>query len=195
MGIVVLKKVQINLELTTKINQRIIESGWPKEVPIIKTEFIDIRKQSEKSWSITVNKPVSYSDFREYLLELYGEGFKPISEMGAKSPKLLSLDEPQDEGFILVWAGKNSDYTVETFWKKSTIMNASGEVVEDDYVTILLYSNQDDEIHFGDEVDSENIDIETMSGDTNFLSGDSIDLSGDNISTSGDVFEEDRNER
>ena len=195
LGVILFKKVQMNLELSAKVEESIIETGWPEEVPIIKSDSINITKQDEGSWSITINKPVSYDDFRNYLLDLYDEGFKPISEMGAKSPKLLAMVEPQEEGFVLVWAGRSSEYTVEAFWKKGTTTNVSDEITEDDYVTILLYSSTDKEDNFEKndiyEDDTENADT---SGDITLDSGDSVNSSGDIVPTSGEEVLEVGNE-
>lgn len=189
LGIILLKDIKNNIEITAKVEQSIIEAGWPQEVPIINSEFIKIDEQSSGSWSINFNKPVSYDVFREYLIDLYAEGFKPISEFGSKNPKLLSLEEPTEDGFILFWSGQNSKYTIETYWQKIDDTNDSSEITEDDYLTILLYSN------FVDDIYQENFEDENISGDNTLNSGDDSIFSGDKVITSGEFILEDRNER
>ena len=198
LSIILLKKFKINSELNAILEQNIIDSGWPKSVPLIKSEFLKINKQGENSWAININEPVGYEFFREYLIELYNTGFKPIAETESKSPKLLSLEEPSEDGFILFWAGQNSEYIVEAFWQKNDLVNYSGEELDDDSVTIFLYLIDEEKISVEDVVIPEK-DVEIVSGDVFWDSGDELnsgEILIENETTSGEWFIlEDINER
>ena len=188
LSIILLKKFKINSELNAVLEQNIIDSGWPKSVPLIKSEFLKINKQGENSWAININEPVDYEFFREYLIELYNMGFKPIAETESKSPKLLSLEEPSEDGFILFWAGQNSEYIIEAFWQKNDLVNYSGEELDDDSVTVFLYLIDEEKTSVENVVIPEK-DVEIVSGDVFLNSGDDLnsgEILIENETTSGE---------
>ena len=190
LSIIGLKGFKSNLEMRNIMEQNISASGWPVDVPIIKSEILSISKVDSMSWAIHISKPISYSIFREYLIELYNEGFKPIHELGAESPKLLSHEIPDEEDFLLFWAGMSDNYTIEAFWQENVYQNESGESADDDYVTIFLYSNLDDVKIHDDNNDNNMVDEEVVSGDD---LNENVNLSGD-TNPSGEILLEDINE-
>ena len=97
-------------DINNLIQENIASTNWPEEVPIIKRSDVKVDKYvSEKdsnkiSWTIRMKNGVSYTEFRDYLLELEEAGFEPVKELGSKSPRLL-ITAPliDDEEFYLFW--------------------------------------------------------------------------------------------
>lgn len=135
-SIKILSEIKMNMEINDVLTQNIENTNWPKSVPIIQSKFINITKLNDKSWELNIKEYISYNEFREYLIDLYSEGFEPIKELGSDNPKRLSTNEPTEENFVLLWSGKNENYNVEAYWN-----NIEGSEVERDSVTILLYDN------------------------------------------------------
>ena len=196
-------------DINNLIQENIASTNWPEEVPIIKRSDVKVDKYvSEKdsnkiSWTIRMKNGVSYTEFRDYLLELEEAGFEPVKELGSKSPRLL-ITAPliDDEEFYLFWYGDLNEYRVEVFWQ-----DLKGAVLtEDDYLeycfTITLYKNMNSlvsgdstEIISGDSDVDESLISGDVSGDIiEPVSGDIIDDSGDRISgdniSGGEILED-----
>ncbi len=197
-SIKILTLIKENIEFENILTENISKTQWPAEVPIIKTMNFEVTKVADESWVVNVNEYISYEALRDYLIELYSEGFQPLNEFGSYNPKLLSINEPTGENAFLSWIGKNENYTVEVFWDNTMLYLYSDSELDVngfDQFTILLYSN-----------DANDSDDMQFSGDNTLdVSGDALenvtfeisgDESGDVIfETSGDesgdlVFEE-----
>ena len=182
-SIKILTEIKTNMEIENVLTQNITNANWPESVPIIQSKFVNVTKVSEKSWEINIKEYISYEDFKAYLIELYTQGFEPIKEMGSDNPKRLNSNIPNEEDIVLIWCGKNTEYSIEASWYNKNY-DTHNEDFERDCVTILLYANS-----------LTNLDIETeINKNENILSGDSVsgeifesgEFSGDNILISGD---------
>jgi hypothetical protein len=165
------------------LNVNISNSNWPSGVPIIKSKYINITQLNENAWELSIKEKISYEEFKTYLVELFSEGFEPITELGSDNPKRLSTNEPTEDDFVLLWCGENDKYSIEAYWRNNNQYTSGEEVYIEDSVTILLFAKFDTSTNVVDSSQNENF----VSGDLN--SGDVIQIeesSGDSTTDSGD---------
>lgn len=182
-SIKILNGIKKNLEIENALNINISNSNWPSGVPIIKSKYINITQLNENAWELSIKEKISYEEFKTYLIELFSEGFEPITELGSDNPKRLSTNEPTEDDFVLLWCGENDKYSIEAYWRNNNQYTSGEEVYIEDSVTILLFAKFDTITNVMDSSQNENF----VSGDLN--SGDVIQIeesSGDNTTDSGD---------
>lgn len=175
----ILAAIKENIEIENVLAENISNTQWPAEIPIIKTKYFSIERVGDSSWNVNIQEYIDYADFREYLIELYAEGFMPLTEFGSQNPKLLSINEPTGDDAFVTWIGEKGKYTVEVYWD-NTMMYLNSDQTQDyfEQMNIVLYSNEDI-------IPVDDNSLSDISGDVNFnisgdISGDAlIELSGD----------------
>ena len=189
--LIIVGLVKNSSNVQTLIEENIAKTNWPSEVPIIKKSNINITKNvasgdSDKvSWRIEMHDGVSYTDFRDYLIELEEAGFEPVKSLGSKSPRLLVTNPIIEEDFYLFWYGDFKEYRIEVYW--ANLMGYKPEELGPLDYSFTIYLSKG--IYKNESANSG--DVEALeSGDLDY-SGDMVDekiLSGDYIEISGDIF-------
>ena len=187
--LIVIRQKGISADIEKTVAENIASTGWPKDVPIIKNELLDIEKYSNSAnptyvvWSVDIPKGVSYVDFKNYLIELDNAGFKAIELMGSKSPHLLTDNPYMDSDFFNIWYGKTEDYKIEVSWRN--VVEESDSKEEDVFsITLSTLKKSSD-----NEISGDNLEENLNSGDSFILSGDVSGASGDTIILSGEILD------
>lgn len=199
--LIIYKQIETAGNINSLLEQNISETNWPQEVPVIKKNNTKIVKHvgsgdsSKVSWTIVMKDGVSYTDFRDYLLELEEVGFKPVKSLGSKSPRLLVTNPIIEEDFYIFWYGDFKEYRIEVYW--ANLMGYEPEELgpldysftvtlsKGVYKTEADISGDTNLLESGDLSDSGDV------LDQNLGSGDNLDVSGDTISgdvVSGDII-------
>lgn len=208
-AIIKLKQLKTLSEVAEKHMEIIEKSNWPlDDVPLIKRLDVEVTQIEDDSWSIYYDSGVSYSEYKNYLVELYEAGFKPVQDTSSRNPKYLH-DELGDDTIEIFWQGEKEGYGVEVYFGKIGAETKYGYTIEDNFMMSLFkYSEKNtsndesgdtfDENESGDTFDKNEsgevgIDDETneklndFSGDTlidNEERDDLIESSGDELNLS-----------
>ncbi len=200
-GLIIFLLVSVSKE-TANINQimqqKIALVGWPEEVPALRKKEYEIKKYGEGNssvWEINIESDVSYIEYIEYLIDVEASGFKPIEEMGSKSPRLLNVNRKIEDGFSNIWYGKSNNYKVIATWRADAQEEENTQILKSIF-KITLQPLKDNSVNIFDE-DNVKVDLDgemaesgenliNLSGDL-FFSGEVSGDSGEVITSGEDI--------
>lgn len=136
--------------LKAKLNQNeIIKSAingtnWPiDEVPLLVKDGISVSGDFENMYNVSCSNKVNYDEVREYLIELYGIGFKPLKEFGSQNPNYLSENIDNVEVKELLWIAEKDDYTITVLWSDNDANDDVSSLYEYNFeITLFVNSSE-----------------------------------------------------
>lgn len=114
-----------NVEIEDQIFENAIRGTmWPSgDIPLISKEGLKVEDFGEYTCQASIASGVTYEEFREYLIELYEIGFKPVSEFGSQNPKRLVNSIEDTDITELTWIAEMGNYSVTVLWAKEGAVN------------------------------------------------------------------------
>lgn len=184
LSILVLLSQKQNSEYMQLATKAVEGTKWPlEEVPLLVKEGITVKDLGEYTCQANVESGVTYEEVREYLIELYDDGFDPNSDYGSDNPKRLISSIEGTDITEITWIAQKDNYYVTVLWALEGAVNESNIPYEYNFDMNLFMSpsstnnNQNeviaDELLNEDEEHSGNIE---SSGEVNFLSGEQSGL-------------------
>lgn len=118
-GIRVLSNLKNQSIKRSIISTAIEGTRWPVEdVPLLAKEGLIVEDIGSYNCQASISSGVTYSDIKNYLIELYNKGFKPFEEYGSLNPNRLLDVSNADNINDLSWMAEKDNYVVNVLWAR-----------------------------------------------------------------------------
>lgn len=161
-----LYRIRNNVIRDEIINSAIDGTNWPiEEVPILLKDGVSVSGDLKNIFNVRCENEITYDEVRNYLVELYSSGFKPVTEFGCQNPNTLKDSIDNVELKELLWIAEKGNYTVNILWAQKGATNEFGNVYDYNFEMTLFVNSNDYEYIQNDDINSDDV---SMSGDNNF---------------------------
>lgn len=161
-----LYRIRNNAIKNDMINSVIDGTNWPiEEVPVLLKDGVSVSGDLKNIFNVRCENEVTYDELRNYLIELYNSGFKPVTEFGCQNPNTLKTSIDNVNLKELLWIAEKGNYTVNILWAQKGATNELGNVYDYNFEMTLFVNSNDYEYIPNDDVSSGNV---SMSGDSSF---------------------------
>lgn len=161
-----LYRIRNNAIKNDMINSVIDGTNWPiEEVPVLLKDGVSVSGDLKNIFNVRCENEVTYDELRNYLIELYNSGFKPVTEFGCQNPNTLKTSIDNVNLKELLWIAEKGNYTVNILWAQKGATNELGNVYDYNFEMTLFVNSNDYEYIPNDDVSSGDV---SMSGDSSF---------------------------
>lgn len=161
-----LYRIRNNAIKNDMINSVIDGTNWPiEEVPVLLKDGVSVSGDLKNIFNVRCENEVTYDELRNYLIELYNSGFKPVTEFGCQNPNTLKTSIDNVNLKELLWIAEKCNYTVNILWAQKGATNELGNVYDYNFEMTLFVNSNDYEYIPDDDVSSGDV---SMSGDSSF---------------------------
>ncbi len=161
-----LYRIRNNAIKNDMINSVIDGTNWPiEEVPVLLKDGVSVSGDLKNIFNVRCENEVTYDELRNYLIELYNSGFKPVTEFGCQNPNTLKTSIDNVNLKELLWIAEKGNYTVNILWAQKGATNELGNVYDYNFEMTLFVNSNDYEYIPDDDVSSGDV---SMSGDSSF---------------------------
>lgn len=161
-----LYRIRNNAIKNDMINSVIDGTNWPiEEVPVLLKDGVSVSGDLKNIFNVRCENEVTYDELRNYLIELYNSGFKPVTEFGCQNPNTLKTSIDNVNLKELLWIAEKGNYTVNILWAQKGATNELGNVYDYNFEMTLFVNSNNYEYIPDDDVSSGDV---SMSGDSSF---------------------------
>lgn len=161
-----LYRIRNNVIRNDMINSAIDGTNWPiEDVPVLLKDGVSVSGDLKNIFNVRCENEVTYNELRNYLIELYNSGFKPVTEFGCQNPNTLKTSIDNVNLKELLWIAEKGNYTVNILWAQKGATNELGNVYDYNFEMTLFVNSNDYEYIPDDDVSSGDV---SMSGDSSF---------------------------
>ena len=161
-----LYRIRNNVIRNDMINSAIDGTNWPiEDVPVLLKDGVSVSGDLKNIFNVRWENEVTYNELRNYLIELYNSGFKPVTEFGCQNPNTLKTSIDNVNLKELLWIAEKGNYTVNILWAQKGATNELGNVYDYNFEMTLFVNSNDYEYIPDDDVSSGDV---SMSGDSSF---------------------------
>lgn len=161
-----LYRIRNNAIKNDMINSVIDGTNWPiEEVPVLLKDGVSVSGDLKNIFNVRCENEVTYDELRNYLIELYNSGFKPVTEFGCQNPNTLKTSIDNVNLKELLWIAEKGNYTVNILWAQKGATNELGNAYDYNFEMTLFVNSNDYEYIPDDDVSSGDV---SMSGDSSF---------------------------
>ncbi len=117
------------------------DTEWPiEDVPMIPIEGVEVNKIMDGYMYASVDKGVSYSDLRKYLVVLYDAGFNEFT-FNSKNPNYMIETNVGTDINYINWSANSQKYSIFVTWAQEGAVDYFGDVFNYNFDVILTTKN------------------------------------------------------